>query len=136
MRMDSSQISHQEILPASVAIRGAEGLTPSDLLSRLESGSRCVQFELCVSVVLASFRVQSPIYLTDGRQDRYLLAICFSLLSLALGPWGVPWGPTLTARAVWANLSGSGDITAQVAAHLAGQPPQPPSDGAPAFPMC
>jgi hypothetical protein len=71
-----------------------------------------------VSVVLASFRVQSPVYLTDGRQDRYLLAICFSLLSLALGPWGIPWGPILTGRAIWANLCGSGDITAQVTAHL------------------
>jgi hypothetical protein len=100
-------------------IRGAEGLTPAGLLARLNGGSRCVQFELCVSVLLASFRVQSPVYLTNGPQDRYVLAICFSLLSLALGPWGVPWGPILTAEAVWANLSGSGDVTAQVAAHLA-----------------
>ena len=41
---------------------------------------------------------------------------CWALILLG-GAWGVPWGPILTARAVWVNLSGV-DTTAQVLAHL------------------
>jgi hypothetical protein len=68
--------------------------------------------------LVATFRFQSGIYLTDSWQERYLLGLPFSVLSLVLGPWGVPWGPVLTGRAVWVNLSGGVDTTAQVVAQL------------------
>ena len=102
----------------SIPIHGTECVPPDDLRRLLGGGHRCVRFECCVSVVVATFRYQTATYLSDSDRSRFLYGLAYSLMALAFGPWGVPWGPVLTARAVWANLRGSGDVTAQVVAHL------------------
>jgi hypothetical protein len=101
-----------------IPFRGGEPLTRDQLRQLVHAGGRCVRYEFIVSALVATFRFQSGVYLTDSWQERYLLGLPFSVMSLLLGPWGVPWGPILTARAVWVNLSGGVDMTAQVAAHL------------------
>ncbi len=108
-----------------IRIRGGEHLTPEQVLHLLRTGSRCVRYEFIVSVLVATFRFQSGIYLTDSWQVRYLLGLPFSVLSIAVGVWGLPWGIVLTARAVWVNLCGGVDATAHVAAHL-GEIDSPP----------
>jgi len=99
-----------------IRVRGAEHLTADQLRLLVQKGGRCVRYEFIVSVLIATFRFQSGVYLTDSWQERYLLGLPFSVLSLLLGPWGVPWGPILTGRAVWVNLSGGMNVTAQVLA--------------------
>jgi hypothetical protein len=114
---------------ASIPIRGAECVPPGDLARLLTDGHRCVRFECCVSVVVATFHYRTATYLIDTTQTRFWNGLAYSLMALALGPWGVPWGPILTARAIWANLRGGEDVTAQVLSRLAGdellQPPEP-----------
>jgi hypothetical protein len=34
--------------------------------------------------------------------------------SMLLGWWALPWGPLLTFRCLWVNLSGGNDLTEQV----------------------
>lgn len=72
-------------------------------------GERFVRFELCVSVVWVTLRRQSGVYRTRSRWHRLGLGWPYALASLLLGPWAVPWGPVLTARAVWVNLTGGAD---------------------------
>jgi hypothetical protein len=112
-----------------IPVRGAERLHPDDLRRLIREGHRCIQFEYCVSVVVATLRVRSATYLTDSWQERYLYGLSYSLIALAFGPWGVPWGPILTARAVWANLRGGVDMTAHTLTRLGGgessRPPEP-----------
>jgi hypothetical protein len=38
----------------------------------------------------------------------------FSLLSLFLGWWGIPWGPIYTVQALWVNFSGGKDVTREI----------------------
>jgi hypothetical protein len=71
-------------------------------------------------VVVATFRYQTATYLTGPEQSRFPYGLAYSLMALAFGPWGVPWGPILTARVVWANLRGGEDMTAHVLARLDG----------------
>ena len=101
-----------------ISVRGADGLSAADLRELVRRGAKCVRFEYCVSVVFATFRCESAVYFTDSWQERYLRGLPFSVLSLLLGPWGVPWGPVVTAQSVWANLSGGRDMTAQILADL------------------
>lgn len=91
-------------------------MSPEQLRARVRAGSRCVRFECCVSFLIATLRRQSPVYLTNSWQERYLRGLGYSTLALLLGIWGVPWGIVWTARAVWTNLTGGTDVTAEVLA--------------------
>ena len=97
--------------PGLNAIRGAERLSPAELADHLRAGARCVRFEWCASLLIATIRRQSPVYLTYDWQDRYLRGLRYSLAAVLLGPWGVPWGLVWTPWAVWVNLTGGADVT-------------------------
>ena len=89
-------------------------LPPAELRARIRAGDRCVRFEYCMSMVVATARRQSRVYLTKSRQERYFRGLGYTTLALVLGPWGVPWGLIWTARAVWVNLTGGEDVTEEV----------------------
>ena len=92
--------------------------TATEILARLHEGWRCVRFEFCVSFFLITLRFQSRIYLTNSWQQRYIRGTGYILLSLLLGPWGIPWGPVWVVRAIWTNLTGGLDLTDRVRATL------------------
>ncbi|MFO0797795.1 MAG: hypothetical protein U0804_09970 [Gemmataceae bacterium] len=65
-----------------------------------------MRFEVCYSVVVLTVRWRSAAHDTGSAWERLGLGIPYALASLALGPWGLPWGPIWTAVAVWTNLTG------------------------------
>lgn len=77
-------------------------------------GRRAVRFDCCFSAVFVTVRRRSGVYRTDSWQTRYLLGLGYSAVALLFGPWGVPWGPVWTARAVWTNLTGGVDAAAEL----------------------
>jgi hypothetical protein len=93
-------------------------LPPESISAHIREGWKCVRFEFCVSFLVATIRCQSAPLLTANWRDRVLWALGYSALALLLGPWGIPWGPVWTIRAVWTNLTGGGDATEEVLAHL------------------
>lgn len=95
-------------------IRGTRPLFGEELRTRILGGARCVRFEFCFSLVFVTVRRQSPVYLTHSWQERYLRGLWFSLISLLLGPWGVPWGPLWSLWGMWVNATGGVDCTAEV----------------------
>jgi hypothetical protein len=105
-------------------IQNGDPCPPVELRSRVAAGDRLVRFEYCFSVVVATVRRQSPVVVTSSRLDRYLRGLGYSVLALLLGPWGVPWGPVWTVRAVWVNLTGGTDVTEHVLADLDGSAPE------------
>ena len=101
-----------------VRLGGARPLFPEEVRARVVAGARLVRFEFCASLLFFTLRRQSPVYLTETWQQRYLRGLGYSLLTLLSGPWAVPWGLILTPRAIWVNLTGGVDETAAVLAHL------------------
>lgn len=115
MQQTTGHIATHTLIP----IHGAEGRPVSELrLLMRDKGYRCVRFECCVSVLVATFRCQTEAYLTDSARTRFLYGLAYSLLALATGPWGLPWGPYFTGRAIWKNLRGGEDVTEQVLSSL------------------
>jgi hypothetical protein len=110
---------------ALLEIRGTRPLFPEELSARLEAGARCVRFEYCISALAFTVRRQSPVYLTNSWQERYLRGLPFSFLALLLGPWGVPWGLLWTPWAMWVNATGGVDCTDEIQAWLAGRTDSP-----------
>ncbi|MCS6866648.1 MAG: hypothetical protein RMJ56_05445 [Gemmataceae bacterium] len=96
-------------------------------------GGRYVRFEVCWSLLVLTIRGQTRVYRTESWRQRLLTGSGFSLMSLLLGPWGIPWGLIGTVWAIWVNLTGGIDCTAEVlattsstadsASTFSGQPP-------------
>lgn len=105
---------------------GAEHMTPADIRWWLRDGAVAVRYEYCISVGLASLHCQSRLHLIDTKSPRYVPGLPYSLLSLALGPWGLPWGPVLAALAIWRNFCGGIDATAEAEALLSAEPVESP----------
>ena len=94
-----------------IAFGGSRPLFPDEVRARVAAGARLVRFEYCFSLSFFTIRRQSPIYLTESWQGRYLRGLGYSLLAIVLGPWGVPWGLIYTPWAMWVNLTGGVDET-------------------------
>lgn len=68
------------------------------------------RFLLTVSVVIMTFKIPSRYYFAT-RDNFQLTQVLYTLASLLLGWWGIPWGPIYTVQAIAKNLSGGYRIT-------------------------
>jgi hypothetical protein len=95
-------------------IRGGETLSAEALSRELAAGGRFVVYEYCISVIFATTRPASGVYFLRASELGILRGLPYSLLSLLLGWWGVPWGFIQTPLAIITNFSGGRDVTAEV----------------------
>ncbi|HEY0548120.1 MAG TPA: hypothetical protein VGF13_00880 [Verrucomicrobiae bacterium] len=104
-------------------IRAALSAVPQDELAKaVEAGGRFVLYSYCISVLVMTFRRPSEITFLRRDQDGAADAIKFSLISGALGWWGIPWGPIWTIAALITNASGGKDVTLEVLTDKYGVP--------------
>jgi hypothetical protein len=99
-------------------IRGVEGLTAEQLEAELEAGGRFVFFESCISFGVVTWRRPSDIFFLRARERGLARGLPYTLLTLLLGWWGIPWGLVYTPRALLTNLSGGQDVTDEAQALL------------------
>ena len=97
-------------------VNGLEGLTAEEIRHELQQGARFVVFDYCVSVVVMSFQRCSEVYFVRADESTLLKSMPYTLLSLALGWWGIPWGIAYTIGSVFTNLSGGKDVTNEILA--------------------
>jgi|ERR1051326_1914770 hypothetical protein len=95
-------------------IKGIEGMTEADIKSEIDKGARFVIFQYCISVLVMSFKRNSDIYFLRAGESAAGKSAGWCALSLALGWWGIPWGPIWTIATVGKNLGGGIDVTNDV----------------------
>ena len=95
-------------------IRGIENMSRDQLQHEIEPGGRFVIFQYCISIVVLSFKRVSDIRFIKGDESAFRKGAAYSLISLLLGWWGIPWGPIWTISSVITNCRGGRDITPQV----------------------
>lgn len=122
--VDRNSDSRTELLH----FRGTRPLFAEELHTRLAAGARLVRFEFCFSLLIVTVRRQSPVYLTNSWQQRYLRGLWYSFLAVLFGPWGVPWGLFWTPWAVWVNTTGGADCTDEVLAWVGSPGDVPPRE--------
>jgi len=88
------------------------------LSAELERGGKFVMYQYCISIILMTFRRPSSIYFVPAGKSAAVKGVGFTLLSLLLGWWGLPWGPIYTVGSVFKNLRGGEDVTQSVLASL------------------
>ena len=95
-------------------IKNLEGLTNDDIDRELSNGAKFVVFQYSISIIIMTFRNSSDIYFVKSGESGFNYGIKYSLVSLVLGWWGIPWGPIYTIGAFITNCSGGKDVTQKV----------------------
>ena len=111
-------------------IIGVEGLTNEQVNDEIGRGGRFVMYQYCISVLVMTFKRPSNIYFMKAGERSFGKGIGFSLMTLLLGWWGIPWGPIWTIGTVAKNLGGGTDVTAHVLGASAATAPIPRAPGA------
>ena len=106
-------------------------MMPDQIQREVERGGRFVIYQYCFSVVVMTFRRNTAIYFVKAGESAAGKGLPWTLLSLVVGWWGFPWGLIYTPMALYTNLRGGKDVTAQVMPALSQQaaPPQAPPPG-------
>jgi len=100
-------------------IIGVEGLTNEQVNDEIGRGGRFVMYQYCISVLVMTFKRPSNIYFMKAGERSFGKGIGFSLMTLLLGWWGIPWGPIYTIQSLWVNFSGGRDVTKEIMAQSA-----------------
>jgi hypothetical protein len=102
-------------------IDGIDNMTPAELEAELAAGGRFVFFEYCISFLVLTLRCPTSIRLLRAGEIGLLHGLPYTLISLLLGWWGLPWGVIYTPLTLYTNLSGGNDVTEPVWAWLCAQ---------------
>lgn len=99
-------------------IKNMQGLSGSDIERELSNGAKFVTFQYCISIVVMTFRRSSDIYFVRPGESTIKNSIGFTLLTLILGWWGIPWGPIYSIGSLYINITGGKDVTQDVLSSL------------------
>jgi len=97
-----------------------DGLTVEQINMELSNGARFVVFQYCISIVVMTFKRGSAVYFIRSDESTAKHSVGFTLLTLVLGWWGIPWGPIYTIGSLYTNISGGKDVTQEVLAAMNG----------------
>jgi hypothetical protein len=95
-------------------IIGIEGLSERQLTLELQRGAKFVFYQYCISILVMTFKQPSDIYFIRSGESSVRKGLRFSLISLLLGWWGIPWGPIYTIGSFITNFGGGKDVTQEV----------------------
>lgn len=97
-----------------MTIVGLGNITVEQLREEINCGAKFVMYTYCVSILVITFKRSGSIYYIRAGGSRFTPGLKYSLISLALGWWGIPWGPIYTIGCVASNCMGGKDITATI----------------------
>src|SRR5258708_17394683 len=92
-------------------IQGIENMSSDQLRFELQRGAKIVCYQYCVSLLVITFRRSSDAYYIPAGESTVAKGLPWTLLSLVMGWWGIPWGPIFTLQSLitnfkrWKNLT-------------------------------
>lgn len=88
-------------------------MTPDQIQMEVQAGGKFVIYQYCISILVMSFKRNSAIHFIrrDGTGN---CSWQYSLISLFLGWWGIPWGLIWTPMTMYTNTRGGIDVTQAV----------------------
>src|SRR5260370_206951 len=94
-------------------------MSPEQLKGEVAAGGRFVIYQYCILVVVVSFKCGSGLFFLPPGDTPLPQGLLFTVCSLVLGWWGIPWGPIWTIATIVTNLGGGRNVTAEVLRSLA-----------------
>lgn len=95
----------------------------SEVANEINRGGRFVVYQYVVSLVFITFRRNAPLEFIPAGENAATKSLPWTLITLLLGWWGIPFGFIYTPIVLRKNLRGGTDVTESVLAKL--RPPQP-----------
>lgn len=68
------------------------------LQQELQQGAKFVMYQYCISLLVVSFKRWSMVYFINHKESASRKGLPFTLLTLVMGWWGLPWGPIYTVQ--------------------------------------
>jgi hypothetical protein len=99
-------------------IKGVEGMTVANIQDEVLRGGKFVTYTYCISFIMMSIKRSSGIYFIKSEENSFLSGTPFTLISLLLGWWGIPWGIIYTLECLFKNTNGGQDVTDKVMRYL------------------
>lgn len=92
----------------------SDRMTVEQLQLAVSRGARFIVYEYCISLIVISFsRYSKPVFVPVG-VNPITAGWKYTLLTLVLGWWGIPFGIIFSIKALWTNLRGGKDVTNSV----------------------
>jgi len=95
-------------------IKGIDGMTNEQINDALSKGGKFVVFKYCISIIIMTFNRQSDVHFIKPGESTLSKSIGYTLLTLVVGWWGIPWGPIYTIGALYSNITGGKDVTQEI----------------------
>lgn len=90
----------------SVRMKKAKGLSDFDIYNMLDKGAKIVQYSYVISIIVMTFSLKTKPYLIPKGSNGKKEGVIFSVITILLGWWGIPWGPLRSVGALKINFSG------------------------------
>jgi hypothetical protein len=97
-----------------VTIKNIDDLSADAIRAEVANGGRFLQFDYAISIVVMTFKRSTDIYFVRHDESHWKNSWPFTLCSLLIGWWGIPWGFIYTPMALYTNLGGGRDLTREV----------------------
>ncbi len=95
-------------------IIGAEMMSREQVVEAVKRGGRFVRFNIAISALLVTFKELSDIYFIKPGEKGSEKGRKYTILSVLLGWWGIPYGPIYTIQALETNFKGGINVTEYV----------------------
>lgn len=95
-------------------INGIENMSGAELSAELQKGGKFVVYEYAISLLVITFYRSSNITFVKADEGSIVKGLGFTLLTLVMGWWGIPWGPIRSIQALITNFKGGKDVTDRV----------------------
>ncbi len=118
--LDESPAAERDAPAVQSEVVGLDGLTNEEVLWELRNGAKFVVYQYCVSLLVVSLYRSSEVHFIRSNESAVLHGMKYTLLSLALGWWGIPFGPIFTVAAIAINLCGGRNVTPTTPMHAPG----------------
>lgn len=99
---------------------GTAGMTLAQIEDDILRGGRFRVFMWNFSIIVMSFQRGSSVRYYRSGESCGLAAWGYTLLSMLIGPWGLPWGIFFTIHTMYRNCLGGKDVTAELLNSLLG----------------
>ena len=106
-------------------IHGIEGMTTAEINQELAQGAKFVLYQYCISVLVMTFRRGSDVYFIKSGENAVGKGMGWTVLTLLLGWWGIPWGPVYTVGSLITNFGGGKNVTAEILSAVNAQASRP-----------
>ena len=75
-------------------------MSPQEVIVELNRGGKFVVYRYCFSALVITVMQGTDIYFVRADESRVRKGLPWTLLTLLVGWWGIPWGPIRTVHSL------------------------------------